>query len=73
MQTTRLKHLHQCTDTSGYEYTQAAPTGLVLIYKTMTSAAAALKWEPITEAGEKQSWQCKNSKSISVQNKDTLI
>lgn len=55
MQTTHLKHLYQCTDTSGYEYTQAAPTGLVLVYKIMTSAATALKWEPVTEAGEKQS------------------
>lgn len=73
MQTTHLKHLYQCTDTSGYEHTQAAPTALILVYKIMTSAATALKWEPITEPGEKQSWQCKNSKSIPVQNKDTLI
>lgn len=70
MQTTHLKHLYQRTDTSGYEHTQAAPTALILVYKIMTSAATALKWKPIIEAG---SQQCKNSKSISVQNKDTLI
>lgn len=55
MQTTRWKHLYQCTDTSGYEHTQAAPTGLVFVYKIMTSAVTALKWETITEAGEKKS------------------
>lgn len=55
MQTTHLKHLYQCTDTSCYEHTQAAPTGLVLVYKTTISVVTALKWEPITEAGEKQS------------------
>lgn len=55
MQTTHFKNLYQCTDTTGYEHTQAAPTGLVFVYKIMTSAATALKWELITEAGEKLS------------------
>lgn len=55
MQTTYLKHLYQCTDTSGYEHIQAAPTGLGLVYKITTSVVTPLKWEPITEAGEKQS------------------
>lgn len=73
MQTTHFKNLYQCTDTTGYEHTQAAPTGLVLVYKIMTSAATALKWELITEVGEKLSWQYKNSKSVIVQNKDMLI
>lgn len=38
----------------------------------MTPDVNALRWEVISDAGEKQNWQCKKSKLISVQNNKRL-